>query len=110
MVSLKSDEIFSYTIPSKIQAYMSAGRPIIASINGEAARIINEAGAGLTCSAEYVDALVVCVEQIITRSEGERACFGLAGREYFLENFEMKSQSERLVEILEQRISKEKAV
>lgn len=110
LVSLKSDEIFSYTIPSKIQAYMSAGRPIIASINGEAARIINEAGAGLTCSAEDVDGLVVCVEKIITRSESERACFGLAGREYFLKNFEMKSQSKRLVEILEQRISKDKVI
>jgi glycosyltransferase involved in cell wall biosynthesis len=110
LVSLKSDEIFSYTIPSKIQAYMSAGRPIIASINGEAARIINEAGAGLTCSAEDVDGLVVCVQQIITRSENERARFGLAGRDYFLKNFEMKSQCNRLVEILEQRISNEKAV
>jgi len=110
LVSLKSDEIFSYTIPSKIQAYMSAGRPIIASINGEAARIINEAGAGLTCSAEDVDGLVVCVEKIIGKSESERAHFGLAGREYFLKNFEMKSQCNRLVEILEQRISKEKAV
>ena len=57
LVTLNSSEIFTYTIPSKVQAYMNAGRPIIASINGEAARVIQEAGAGLTCPAEDHQAL-----------------------------------------------------
>ena len=57
LVTLNSSEIFSYTIPSKVQAYMNAGRPIIASINGEAARVIEEAQAGLTCPAEDHQAL-----------------------------------------------------
>jgi len=110
LVSLNADDIFSYTIPSKVQAYMSAGRPIIASIDGEAARIINEAGAGLTCSAEDVSGLVACIEEFITMTKDEQDNFAQAGRKYFLDNFEMKSQCERLVEIFEKRISKDKVV
>lgn len=108
LVTLRDEQIFSYTIPSKIQSYMSCGRPIIASINGEAARIIDEAGAGLTCPAQDVDALLVTISQFYNMSPLERDKLGQKGRKYFMENFEMKQQSKRLVEILEQRIKQEK--
>lgn len=108
LVSLKAEEIFSYTIPSKVQAYLSAGRPIIASINGEAARIIDEAGAGLTCSAEDVEGLVERVIQLFNMNAVERDILGQKGRKYFLENFEMELQCKRLVNIFEERICKDK--
>jgi len=40
----------------------------------------------------------------------ERDNLGLAGRKYFLEHFEMNSQCKKLVEILAQRIGKEKVI
>ena len=43
-------------------------------------------------------------------TKDEQEDFGQAGRKYFLEHFEMNSQCERLVEIFEKRISKEKVV
>jgi len=110
LVLLKADELFSYTIPSKVQAYMSAGRPIIASINGEAARIINEAGAGLTCPAEDAEGLAERILQLFKMRPTERDVLGQGGRQYFMEHFQMERQCKRLVEILEQRISKEKVV
>jgi glycosyltransferase involved in cell wall biosynthesis len=38
LVSLKDEAIFAQTIPSKIQAYLAAGRPVIASLRGEGGR------------------------------------------------------------------------
>lgn len=108
LVTLRDEEIFSYTIPSKVQSYMSSGRPIIASINGEAARIITEAGAGLTCPAQDAQALVAIINQFYNMDVLERDKLGQQGRKYFLENFEMKQQSKRLIEILEQRIKQKK--
>lgn len=108
LVTLRDEKIFSYTIPSKVQSYMSSGRPIIASINGEAAKIIDEAGAGLTCPAQDVSALVATISQFYNMTPSERDKLGQQGREYFLENFEMKQQSKRLIEILEQRIEQTK--
>lgn len=104
LVSLKAEEIFSYTIPSKVQAYLSAGRPIIASIDGEAARVIDEAAAGLTCSAEDSDGLAEQIIQLFNMEQSDRDILGNNGRKYFLENFEMKQQCVRLVEIFEKRI------
>lgn len=103
LVTLKRDEIFSYIVPSKIQAYLSAGRPIIAALDGEGSKIIDEAGAGLTCPAEDVEGLVNCVEKLYAMTEAERETMGKAGRKYFLEHFEMKTQAGKLIEILEMR-------
>ena len=105
VVTLKDEEIFSYTVPAKVQAYLAAGKPIIASLNGEGARIIAEAGAGLTCAAEDSRALAQCVRSLHEMTEQERARLGESGRRYFLEHFEMRRQTGRLVEILEQRMA-----
>ena len=45
LVSLSRDPIMAQTVPSKIQAYLAAGRPIIASLDGEGARVVDNAGA-----------------------------------------------------------------
>ena len=104
LVSLKNDEIFSYTIPSKIQAYLAAGKPIIAALDGEGARVVKEAGAGLTCPAEDADALVDCIRTLYILSLAEREQMGASGRSYFLEHFNMPTQANKLIEILDQRI------
>jgi len=104
LVSLNAEEIFSYTIPSKVQAYMSAGRPIIASINGEAARVIEEAEAGLTCLAENPESLAGQIIEFFNMSAEERDIMAGNSRRYFLENFEMHQQCAKLTDILEQRI------
>jgi glycosyltransferase involved in cell wall biosynthesis len=105
LVTLKREEIFAYTIPSKIQAYLAAGRPIIAALDGEGARVVEEAGAGLTCPAQDAAGLARCIEQLYQMSPAERDKLGQAGRGYYLEHFEMSRQSRRLMEILESRIN-----
>ncbi len=104
LVTLRSEEIFSYTIPSKIQTYLAAGRPVIAALDGEGARLINESGAGLASAAEDVDGLVRNIESLYNMDAAEREALGEAGRKYFIENFEMESQSRRLIEIIQHRI------
>ncbi len=47
LVTLADKEIFRLTIPSKIQAYLAAGRPIVACLSGAGADIVRESGGGL---------------------------------------------------------------
>lgn len=101
LVSLKDEEIFAQTIPSKIQAYLAAGRPIIASLRGEGARVVAEAGAGEACEPEDPAALAALIRSMQSRPAAELHAMGLAGKAYFNEHFEMNSQVTRLVEILE---------
>ena len=104
LVTLKKNEIFAYTIPSKIQAYLAAGRPILAALDGEGGRIIQEAGAGFSSPAEDGMALAKNIELLYYMSELNRDKLGQSGRAYFLEHFEMISQSRRLIEIFEEQI------
>ncbi len=105
LVSLNSEEIFRYTIPSKIQAYLAAGRPIIAALDGEGAKVIEQAAAGLTCPAEDERALAQRIEQLYHMTTEERALLGANGRDYYLEHFEMKKQTNKLIEILDSRLA-----
>jgi glycosyltransferase involved in cell wall biosynthesis len=104
LVTLKRDKIFSFVIPSKVQAYLAAGRPIIAALDGEGAKIVEEARAGLTCPAEDAEALANRIEKLYVMSKAEREALGQAGRAYFLEQFEMATQTQRLIEIFNLRI------
>lgn len=100
LVSLNDESIFSQTIPSKIQAYLAAGKPIIACLNGEGSRIVQEAGAGFSSPAEQVLPLVATIRKMQSLTEVEREEMGRSGREYFDQHFEMGRQVSRLVELL----------
>jgi glycosyltransferase involved in cell wall biosynthesis len=105
LVTLKQNEAFSYTIPSKVQAYLAAGRPIIAALDGEGARIVQEAGAGLTSAAQDAEGMANSIEQLFRMTLEQRESLGQSGRAYYLEHFEMERQSQRLVELLHSRIN-----
>jgi glycosyltransferase involved in cell wall biosynthesis len=105
LVTLKQNEAFSYTIPSKVQAYLAAGRPIIAALDGEGARIVQEAGAGLTSPAQDAEGMANSIEQLFRMTLEQRESLGQSGRTYYLEHFEMERQGQRLVELLHSRIN-----
>lgn len=101
LVSLTDEEVFSQTIPSKIQAYLAAGRPIIASMNGEGARVVREARAGFASPAEQVLPLVANIRAMRALGCAERIAMGSSGKAYFDANFEMNTQLICLIEILQ---------
>ena len=103
LAMLKSDEIFSFTIPGKIQAYLSSGIPIIASLNGEGARIVESSGSGLTCAAEDSAGLANCVLKLWQSPQSERILMGVSGKKYYDEHFEINKLAKMLVDILENR-------
>tara|TARA_R110001583_G_C5671425_1_gene411186 strand:- start:11950 stop:13191 length:1242 start_codon:yes stop_codon:yes gene_type:complete len=104
LVTLSKAEIFSYTIPSKIQAYLASGRPIIAALDGEGAKVVEKSGAGLTCGAEDVNGLVRSIECLCNMTEVEKQKMSESGRNYYLEHFEMDLQAKNLIDILNNRI------
>lgn len=88
LVTLADQPIFSATIPSKVQAYMAVGRPILACLNGEGARLVSEANAGFAIPAEDADALADAVLRLYRMTAEERGQMGLNGRAYYKEHFD----------------------
>lgn len=96
LVSLKKVKIFAMTIPSKIQSYMACARPIIASLDGEGARVIKESGAGFAVGAENPTALADAVLAMERMELEQRSNMGAKGLSYYNENFERSMLLERL--------------
>lgn len=96
LVTLKDEEIFKLTIPSKIQAYLACAKPVIASLNGEGARIIEESRAGFSCPPENPKALAQLALRMYYMKKEERMEMGLSGRKYFEKNFEFNMLIEQL--------------
>lgn len=87
LVSLKDIPIFALTVPYKIQSYMACAKPIIASLNGEGARIVNESGAGFAVAAGRPQALAEAILRMMTTDPASRASYAANSRSYFEANY-----------------------
>lgn len=82
LVSLKRAPILAMTIPGKVQSYLASGRPIVAMLDGEGARIVSESGAGISCPAENADALAQAIIAMYEKTREEREEMGRKGKQY----------------------------
>lgn len=98
LVSLSDEPIFAATVPNKVQAYMASGRPILASLNGEGARLVKEADAGLATPAGDAKALAGAVLQLFQMTTAERERLGANGRRYFKDHFDHDMLTAQLIE------------
>lgn len=108
LVTLTNQPIFELTIPSKIQAYLAVGKPIIACLNGEGARLINEAKAGIAVNAEDDEGLAQAIIKLYQMSEVERGQMSVNGRAYFKQHFDEEMLTAELIKHFETLIGKNK--
>ncbi len=97
LVTLKGGPILSLTVPGKVQSYLACNRPVVAALDGEGARVVEESGAGLAAPAEDASSLAKAVLRLYETSPEERERMGRRGRAYFEEHFER----EKLLDSLE---------
>ncbi len=88
LVTLKNEPVFALTIPTKIQSYLACGRPIVAALEGEGARVIGESGAGAAVKAGDAAALAGAILKLYRTPAAEREAMGQRGRDYFRQHFE----------------------
>jgi colanic acid biosynthesis glycosyl transferase WcaI len=100
LATLRREPIFAYTIPSKIQAYIACGRPVIAALEGEGGRQIREARAGWVVPPEDPRALADTVVAASRMDKSELGRMGERGEAWFREHFER----DRLLELLEAQL------
>lgn len=85
LVHLIDDPLFRITIPSKTQAYLYAGRPILMGVAGDAADLIQKADAGYVFPPGDANALIKCIQDMISNGPERRAEMGDNARKYYLE-------------------------
>ncbi len=87
LLSLRPDPLFSITVPGKLQSYLSGGKPVLAMLDGEGARIVDDSEAGISCRAGDSAALAAAVERMADMPAAELEQMGRNGKAYFDMNF-----------------------
>lgn len=100
LVALKDEPIFALTLPAKVQAYMTSGRPIIAMLNGEGADIVTRVQCGFAVKSGDYTSLAETVLKCSRLSKEELKRFGANGREFFMKNFRKEICLANLIKIL----------
>jgi glycosyltransferase involved in cell wall biosynthesis len=83
LVHLKDDPLFRITIPSKTQAYMAAGKPILMAAYGDAAQLIERSGGGVVCQPEDPASIAQAVSRLDSSSPARLAEMGQFGRDFY---------------------------
>jgi len=83
------------TIPEKLYAYMSCGKPVIVAISGEAADIVERAKCGISVPPEDPLLLANAILELYSRRESLNE-IGQRAREYILKNHDKRKVLERL--------------
>lgn len=68
-------------------------------INGEAARVINESGAGFTCASGDAGGLARITQTLAGFAPSQRKVMGESGRDYYLQHYSKQRLLARLEDI-----------
>lgn len=88
-LSLKKQPIFALTVPAKLQAYMSAGKPIVAMIDGEGADVIRNADCGWSVCAEDSIELSKLLRELSCMDKNAFKLKGENAKKYCKENYDV---------------------
>ena len=87
LVHLRHDPLFEIMIPAKTQSYLACGKPVLMGVSGNAAALIEEIGAGLTCRQEDPQDMAAVLLRFKDMPLAERLKMGASGRRAFEEQF-----------------------
>jgi len=99
LVSLKDHTLLNLTVPAKLQFYMAQGKPVLAMLNGDGARLVNEAECGIAVPANDSQVLRVAIEQLYNMPKDELARMGNNGKLYYSKYFSKEKRIEQLAKI-----------
>lgn len=86
LITLNNDSYIGNTVPSKLQGYMAAGKPVIGAISGSAKDLIEESNCGRCVESGDIEGLkTVFIDFFEGLADFKK--LGINGRNFFLENF-----------------------
>jgi glycosyltransferase involved in cell wall biosynthesis len=101
LVPLAPVAVFQDTVPSKIFETMACERPVLASLDGEGRRIVEESGGGLAVPPGDPRAIADGIRRLKEMSPEARAAMGARGRRYVDEHYGRASLADRYLALLE---------
>jgi colanic acid biosynthesis glycosyl transferase WcaI len=100
LVPLAPIPIFSETIPSKIFEIMACERPLVASVSGEGAAIVDRSRGGIRVEPGDAPGLAKAIQRVRAMSGEEREAMGRRAREFVSAHFDRLALADKYLEIL----------
>lgn len=101
LVHLKKDPLFEITIPSKTQAYMAMGQPLLMAVAGDAANLVQRAECGCVAISENIESIQQAILKIYHLPASEQLKMGLNARKFYLQELSLESGVKQFVEVFE---------
>lgn len=86
LVHLRKDPLFKITIPSKTQAYMAVGRPLLMAVDGDAQDLVVRSGGGVVSESESAVSLAKAAETLSGLPPQRLAEMGRKAQEFYREH------------------------
>lgn len=90
IVHLIDKPLFRFTIPSKTQAYMAMGKPLLMGVAGDGADLVKKAECGITFKPQSPESLAKAILCLSDKTEQERKTMGESGRSFYMSHLSME--------------------
>jgi lipopolysaccharide/colanic/teichoic acid biosynthesis glycosyltransferase len=99
LVHLKDDPLFRITIPSKTQAYMAAGKPILMGVRGDAADLVKRSQSGVLCQPGNPQSIADAVKELVSAGPERLAEMGHNGRAFYDRELSLAIGVEKFIDV-----------
>ncbi|EQA14797.1 glycosyltransferase family 4 protein [Glaesserella parasuis] len=99
LVHLKKDELFKITVPSKTQAYMSIGKPIIMAVEGDAADLVINSDCGKVAIPEDILSISKAIIDIYSLSKEEQARLAKNAKAFYAAKLSIQEGTKKFIDV-----------
>lgn len=89
LVHLRKDPLFEITIPSKTQAYMAVGKPLLMAVNGDASDLVARSGGGVIADSDNPESIANAAESLAALPSVELGKMGQSAERYYQEHLSL---------------------
>lgn len=109
LVHLRDDPLFEITIPSKTQAYMAVGKPLLLAVRGDAAKLVVDAVGGVVAEPENSESLAQAATKLAAMSLSESRTLAVNAQKYYEQYMSLRVGVGAFAEIFNRLARKGKA-
>jgi colanic acid biosynthesis glycosyl transferase WcaI len=100
IVSLRPTAMSPYTMPSKVQSILAAGRAMLAIADGDAATVASASGAGVTARPGDIDSIADAIREVCRLGRGKLDLLGQYAKKFYDREFSLATGVQRVEEAL----------
>lgn len=105
VVSLRDDPLFRITVPSKLQALLASGLPILGIVAGDAAQIIDGSGAGFVAKPGDADSVSDAIGRAAEMDPNALRALGERGHTFYASQMSSGRRSDLLSQIVSEMLA-----